>query len=883
MDPSLFLRMARVSVLCAATVAPSAAQVYQFTRIVDGSTVRPDGLGTFYLTNRTTPSYDGTWVVFRDAGPQNDDGSHAAIWSYDTRDASLHKIVDFSTAVPGTGATFNDLELADNAPIVAHGTVVFVARDTSGMQGLYSVPAGGGPVIRIADRTTPDPSGGTFSVFDGAGRQMGAFSFDGVNVAFHASGSTGTGGISQARPDGGGLALIADGAHPAPNAVANFATPAISGSNVLITGADAAANGTGFNGIYLGHAGSSGAISSLLNSSQPLPGDTTAAFHTRFDPPVLAIDGALAAFHATDSASATPSNPAGFFGLYALDLSSGSFQTIADVNSTLAGLGTLTSIGAQGASVSQGWVLFRAADATGNSGLYVWKNGTAVRAIGRGDPLGTLKAAGFNEPGPAALAGANLVFVATFGAPYPPALYLATTSTAGALAHLASGAGWSSTVTLVNTGAAPQPARVDFFDDNGNPLALPLQFPQSPGSAVGPATAVDRVLAPGATLVIESPDQSSTLVGSGQVLAPAGVAGFAKFRFNPTGQEAAVPLEERGASALVLPFDNTGGVSTGVAVANQTQQPAAIAVSFRDETGAATDTSVLNLTGQGHASFMLAERFPAAANRRGTVEFRAPAGIAIGVLGLRAAPMAGGGFAVTTLPALGTPESGGGAMAQVACGGGWQTTFTLVNTGVSAAPAELSFFDDQGTALTLPLQLAGSTAVNVSATFSQILAPGGSVTVTATEAGCGSAVVGSAELGTANGIGGFAMYRFNASGQEAAVPVETRSGSNLLAFDNTGGVSTGVALTSTAAQPSTVTVTIRDDTGASLGSATLALAARGHASFMLTDRYPVTAARRGTVQFDAPAGVRISALGLRAAPIPGAGSFAVTTIPVAVF
>ena len=72
-------------------------------------------------------------------------------------------------------------------------------------------------------------------------------------------------------------------------------------------------------------------------------------------------------------------------------------------------------------------------------------------------------------------------------------------------------------------------------------------------------------------------------------------------------------------------------------------------------------------------------------------------------------------------------------------------------------------------------------------------------------------------------------------------------------------------------------VVLRDDTGANLGTATINLAALGHTSFILTSKYASVANKRGTVEFDAPAGTQISVLGLRATP-----SGAVTTVPVLV-
>jgi hypothetical protein len=111
------------------------------------------------------------------------------------------------------------------------------------------------------------------------------------------------------------------------------------------------------------------------------------------------------------------------------------------------------------------------------------------------------------------------------------------------------------------------------------------------------------------------------------------------------------------------------------------------------------------------------------------------------------------------------------------------------------------------------------------------------------------------------------------------VPLETRNASAyVLAFDNTNHLVTGVALAnvSVPGQAVAVQAVLRDDTGASLGtSTTINLAAGGHTSFILADSYKSVAGKRGTVEFDIPAGTQVSALGLRATP-----TGAVTTIPV---
>src|SRR5262249_49718370 len=110
---------------------------------------------------------------------------------------------------------------------------------------------------------------------------------------------------------------------------------------------------------------------------------------------------------------------------------------------------------------------------------------------------------------------------------------------------------------------------------------------------------------------------------------------------------------------------------------------------------------------------------------------------------------------------------------------------------------------------------------------------------------------------------------------EAVVPLETRNAASfVLSFDNTSGFVTGVAMANTSTQSSFVQVVIRDDNGVILQSNSVALVALGHNSFDLAARFSVTAQRRGTVEFQPPAGGGISVLGIRFNP---AGTF--STVP----
>jgi hypothetical protein len=225
---------------------------------------------------------------------------------------------------------------------------------------------------------------------------------------------------------------------------------------------------------------------------------------------------------------------------------------------------------------------------------------------------------------------------------------------AGSLAQLASAGFWTTTITLVNTGTTPVQARLNFFDDNGIPLTLPLNFPQS-SSAAGPllASTLDRTLNPGAALAIQStgPNSQPTLVGWAQLVANGTIGGFAVYSqaIGNANQEAEIPLENRNAGGYVVPFDNTNGAATGIALANVSPQAVNSTITIRDDTGAVLLQDTITLPPMGHTSFNLTDRYATVtARRRGTLEFRTPSPGQISVLGLRF--NATGAF--STIPAL---------------------------------------------------------------------------------------------------------------------------------------------------------------------------------------------------------------------------------------
>jgi len=218
----------------------------------------------------------------------------------------------------------------------------------------------------------------------------------------------------------------------------------------------------------------------------------------------------------------------------------------------------------------------------------------------------------------------------------------------GSISHALFNGGFTNSFTLVNTGAGPASTTLNFFDESGTRMSVPLLLPQTSESLT--ATSLTRTLPAGGSLLVETAGQASfpVTVGSAQMTTDGNVSAFGIFRWTQFQQEASVPLEQRNASSYVLVFDNTNNLSTGLALANVSSAPAIVTVILRNDTGALLQTTSINMSGRGHTSFMLPDMYPLAAGKRGTVEFVTPSGGRISVIGLRATPLGN----LTTIPVM---------------------------------------------------------------------------------------------------------------------------------------------------------------------------------------------------------------------------------------
>jgi hypothetical protein len=220
----------------------------------------------------------------------------------------------------------------------------------------------------------------------------------------------------------------------------------------------------------------------------------------------------------------------------------------------------------------------------------------------------------------------------------------ANNSLSSAAAQIASGGGWKTTATIVNLSPARNAVRVAFRGDDGRALSLPLVVTQQRAQQTVTASSVDRTLEPGASLIVESeaPAASATLTGWAEVASTGPVAGFAIFRYRSPGgsaSEGTAELDSGRISTLILPYDNTAGFATGIALVNLTSEAAIVNATIRDDNGTQIGLEAVSLAAMGHTAFNLADRYAITAGQRGIIEFRNQAGGAITGLGLRFSPL----------------------------------------------------------------------------------------------------------------------------------------------------------------------------------------------------------------------------------------------------
>lgn len=209
---------------------------------------------------------------------------------------------------------------------------------------------------------------------------------------------------------------------------------------------------------------------------------------------------------------------------------------------------------------------------------------------------------------------------------------------------------WLTRVAILNHSTAAVRARVSFFGPDGSPQPLPFLLGGDP-STEAEITIFGRSPLFLTTNGLPGPLRQGWLkITSSDPTAQ--LSALAVFRGTAEGE----PTYEAAAAAappgrqFVLPFDNTAGSATALAVVNTMESSAApITLTARDQFGAVIGSASLDLAASGHTAFRLLDHLPITAARRGTIELESAAEISS--LGLQFNPS--GTF--TSVPAIARP------------------------------------------------------------------------------------------------------------------------------------------------------------------------------------------------------------------------------------
>ncbi len=194
---------------------------------------------------------------------------------------------------------------------------------------------------------------------------------------------------------------------------------------------------------------------------------------------------------------------------------------------------------------------------------------------------------------------------------------------------------WSTALYFTNTGPSTTGFTVDFYNNDGTPMAVPV--------VGGTATSVPVTVAQGATAQIQITSAGALTQGWASVILPAEVKGFGIFRQSVTGredQEAVVPVSDDSKQSYVLIWDDSG-FDTAMAVANPGDTPVTVSMTVRVASGNQIGTGSINLGPKQKAAFVIRTQLnlPSMQGVRGAMDITVSSG-KLALLGLRFGPVA---------------------------------------------------------------------------------------------------------------------------------------------------------------------------------------------------------------------------------------------------
>jgi hypothetical protein len=193
-----------------------------------------------------------------------------------------------------------------------------------------------------------------------------------------------------------------------------------------------------------------------------------------------------------------------------------------------------------------------------------------------------------------------------------------------------------------------------FSNGTSNTVSFPVSFTTNAGTPLnvpgGVGTSTPVTIKPLGTAVIEAFNVGSLVQGYASVTLPAGVTAYGVFRQSVPGkpdQEALVGLKNANATAVSLTFDETGNLTTSVALVNPSPVATIVTITAWDVNGNVLGTSTQPVAPGNKIQGAMRGFFGLGAiqGARGSALFSVPTGN-VAVIGLRS----GGSTAITSIP-----------------------------------------------------------------------------------------------------------------------------------------------------------------------------------------------------------------------------------------
>lgn len=235
--------------------------------------------------------------------------------------------------------------------------------------------------------------------------------------------------------------------------------------------------------------------------------------------------------------------------------------------------------------------------------------------------------------------------------------------------QVADGGGWATTIVLTNTTTGDLPVTLSFKQavSNGAGATMPWNPPFQDDADLS------FNIAAGSSIFLRTPGQATDLSqGWAELVADPRVVGYAIF----TSQSPGTPAQDSTAPAvsassrILVPFDNSSGLITAIALVNPNGSPESVSVNLRTSDGTTTTATTPDLPSQGQITFLMPSQFPGTAGKSGLAEFYVSSGT-ISIIALRANPSG----AITSAPVFfetGSPiitTTGGGVGGGTGSGG----------------------------------------------------------------------------------------------------------------------------------------------------------------------------------------------------------------------